>query len=108
VPERPEIHAAAELFKTLGNASRLRLLALVDERPMTVGALAEAAELSQPLTSQHLRTLRQSGLVRATRRGKEVEYHLADQHVHHVLLDALTHVREPAPAETENPREEAS
>jgi DNA-binding transcriptional ArsR family regulator len=61
---------ADQLFKVLGSESRLRLLLLLGERPRTVGALEEATEMSQPLVSQHLRTLRQIGLVTATRRGK--------------------------------------
>lgn len=87
---------AAQLFKVLGSESRLRLLLLLGERPRTVGALEEATEMSQPLVSQHLRTLRQIGLVTATRRGKEVTYHLADVHVTHVITDALAHVQESA------------
>lgn len=87
---------AAELFKVLGSESRLWLLRLLGERPMTVGALAEATDMSQPLVSQHLRTLRQSGLVTAERSGREATYHLTDQHVSHVIADALVHVLEPS------------
>ena len=93
--ESPGLAAAAQLFKALGNESRLELLQLLADRPHPVGVLAEATGMSQPLVSQHLRTLRQTGLVRATRSGKEVVYHLADQHVAHVVADALAHVQEP-------------
>lgn len=88
--------AAAQLFKVLGSESRLLLLRLIGQESRTVGALAEASGLSQPLVSQHLRTLRQAGLVTATRSGKEVTYRVADLHVSHVVDDALAHVREPA------------
>ncbi len=91
---------AAQLFKVLGSESRLGLLRVIGEAPHTVGALAEAMGMSQPLVSQHLRTLRQAGLVDASRAGKEVTYRLADLHVTHVIADALAHVREPAAAET--------
>ncbi|MFT4227949.1 ArsR/SmtB family transcription factor [Micropruina sp.] len=87
--------AAAQLFKVLGNESRLLLLRLIGEEPRTVGALTAATGLSQPLVSQHLRTLRQGGLVAASRSGKEVTYRLADRHVTHVIADALAHVQEP-------------
>ncbi|MGN7968846.1 ArsR/SmtB family transcription factor [Microbacterium sp. 22296] len=86
---------AAELFKVLGNESRLALVWLLSREPLTVGALADRAGLSQPLVSQHLRTLRQAGLVSSEREGKEIRYALADQHVAHVVLDAITHVQEP-------------
>lgn len=89
------IARAAELFKVLGNESRLGLLRTIGDSPRTVGALADATGLSQPLVSQHLRTLRAAGLVVGERRGKEVEYRLADDHVAHVIADAITHAGEP-------------
>ncbi|WP_226924740.1 ArsR/SmtB family transcription factor [Georgenia satyanarayanai] len=93
--EEPGLADAAQLFKVLGNESRLRLLRLVGQEPRTVGALVEVAAMSQPLVSQHLRTLRQAGLVAAQRSGREVVYSLADRHVEHVVDDALAHVQEP-------------
>lgn len=86
---------AAELFKVLGSESRLALVWLLNTEQLTVGALAAKAGLSQPLVSQHLRTLRQAGLVTSERDGKEIRYALADQHVAHVVVDAIAHVTEP-------------
>ncbi|UFU05476.1 ArsR/SmtB family transcription factor [Ruania halotolerans] len=93
--ETSGVAEAAQLFKVLGNESRLRLLCLLGEEPNTVGALVTATGMSQPLVSQHLRTLRQSSLVTADRAGKEVKYRVSDRHVSHVVADALAHVREP-------------
>ena len=56
--------------------------------------IRDRSGLSQPLVSQHLRTLRQAGLVSSERAGKEIRYALADQHVAHVVLDAIAHVQE--------------
>lgn len=92
----PGLAEAAQLFKVLGNESRLGLLRLIDAEPRTVGALTEVTGMSQPLVSQHLRTLRLAGLVTASKAGKEVTYRLADLHVAHVVADALVHVQEPA------------
>lgn len=89
------LHPAAQLFKVLGNPSRLELMCLLGESERTVGQLAVTAGLSQPLVSQHLRTLRDAGLVVAERHGKEVTYQVADHHVTHVIADALAHVLEP-------------
>ncbi|NDK33137.1 helix-turn-helix transcriptional regulator [Nesterenkonia sp. Hz 6-5] len=93
---------AAQLFKVLGNESRLWLLQLIGHKPLTVGALVQATGMSQPLVSQHLRTLKQAGLVTADRHGKEVEYQLADHHVSHVIDDAIAHAQEtePSPPQT--------
>lgn len=82
------------MFKALGHEARLDLVVLLTDGPKTVGALVEATGLSQPLTSQHLRTLRLCGLVEGTRLGKEVSYHLADEHVRHLVLNAIAHSSE--------------
>ena len=92
----PGLVEAAQLFKVLGNESRLGLLRLIGAGPRTVGALVDATGMSQPLVSQHLKTLRLAGLVTPSRTGKEVTYRLVDLHVAHVVADALAHVREPA------------
>ena len=100
-----EIAAAADLFKVLGNESRLGLLATLADGPLVVGALVEATGLTQPLVSQHLRTLRQVGLVEVTRDGRSSEYRLADEHVLHVITDALIHVRESDATDETPPKE---
>lgn len=88
----------------LGHESRLWLVRLLGSRPMTVGELAEVTRMSQPLVSQHLKTRRQAGLVAADRHGKAVTYRLADEHVTHVVADALVHVNEPTDEQPSTPR----
>lgn len=92
--ERPGLSGAAQLFKVLGSESRLSLLLMLDAAPATVTWLAAETGMSQPLVSQHLRTLRQAGLVVSSRSGKEVIYRVADAHVTHVIGDALVHAQE--------------
>lgn len=92
---RPGLTEAAHLFKVLGSEPRLMLLQLLEDEPRTVGALVEASEMSQPLVSQHLRTLRGTNLVVARRHGKEVIYQVADLHVTHLIRDAVAHALEP-------------
>lgn len=82
---------AATLFKALGNPQRLELLRLLSESPRSVGDLAEAAGLSQPLTSQHLKTLKGVAAVQSVREGRSVRYSLADHHIEHIVADALAH-----------------
>lgn len=98
----PGVREAAELFKQLGNESRLLIMRLLADRPRSVRALTEATELSQPLVSQHLRTLRQADLVLGERRGREVVYQLTDDHVTHVIEDALAHVNHDRHADGDN------
>ena len=89
-----DLEKAAELFKVLGTASRLRILTELANEPRSVGALAEKTRLSQPLVSQHLRVLRGTNLVTVNRAGREAVYALADDHVAHVIRDAITHTQE--------------
>ncbi|MET0589652.1 MAG: metalloregulator ArsR/SmtB family transcription factor [Naasia sp.] len=85
---------AAELFKALSSSSRLSLLTILQAGAHSVTDLAEQSGLSQPLVSQHLRTLRSAGLVSVERVGREARYAIADRHVAHIVEDALEHVHE--------------
>ncbi len=97
--EAPTVDTAelAEIFHLMGDGSRLGILLACLEGPVAVGALAAARGLSPSLVSHHLRLLRAARLVRAERRGKQVFYAVADDHVRHVLVDMVAHVAEIAP-----------
>ncbi|MBN1510317.1 MAG: helix-turn-helix transcriptional regulator [Sedimentisphaerales bacterium] len=64
-----------EAFKALSDPTRLQLLQLLrGERPLCVNALAKRLGVSQPAVSQHLRVLRQAGLVKGQREGSFIHY----------------------------------
>jgi len=89
----------AEMFRLLGDASRLRIILACLDAPTSVGAIAERVRLSISLVSHHLRLLRAGRLVRAELQGKQVFYAVADEHVRRVIADMATHVGEPADEE---------
>jgi ArsR family transcriptional regulator len=60
--------------KGLGNASRYRIVEALLKGRKTVTELVAIVKLSQPAVSQHLKVLRESGLVVDERRGQEVFY----------------------------------
>lgn len=91
---RDGLEAASELLKALASAHRLAILLELDEAPRCVHELVDALGISQPLASQHLRVLRAIHLVRSERRGRETVYSLGDEHVAHIVHDALVHARE--------------
>jgi ArsR family transcriptional regulator, arsenate/arsenite/antimonite-responsive transcriptional repressor len=66
----------ARIFTILSVSARLRLLHLVKDRPLCVGDLAHRLGLTPGAVSQHLRVLREAGLVTAERRGYFVHYRL--------------------------------
>lgn len=85
--------AVAELFSTLGDASRVRLIATLAAEELNVGELAERVGLSHSAVSHHLRQLRQMRLVQARKRGRYVYYHLDDKHVEELFRCGLEHVQ---------------
>ena len=82
----------AELFSTLGDTSRVRLIAALSEREMNVGDLAELVGISHSAVSHHLRHLRQMRLVRARKDGRHVYYLLDDDHINNLFRCGLEHV----------------
>jgi DNA-binding transcriptional ArsR family regulator len=87
-----QIEKLAQIFKALSDPTRLRLITLLGKRPLhdcanacnghsflCVNALARHLGVSQSAVSQHLRVLRQAGIVRGTRQGAFVHYSLAPE-----------------------------
>jgi len=83
----------AELFRALSDTSRVRLMAALIDSEMNVGALAEAAGISESAVSHHLRSLRQLRLVRARKEGRQVFYTLDDQHIADLFLRGVAHIQ---------------
>ncbi|HVJ49895.1 metalloregulator ArsR/SmtB family transcription factor [Desulfitobacterium sp.] len=86
----------ADLFKTLGDPTRIRI---VDALALAKGEfcvcdLAELLGLSQSATSHQLRVLRNSKLVKFHREGKMVYYSLDDDHVLGLYRQGLEHISE--------------
>jgi rhodanese-related sulfurtransferase/DNA-binding transcriptional ArsR family regulator len=71
----------ARIGKALGSPNRLLLLDLLRQGARTVESLAEAAGISMANSSRHLQQMRSARLVSAERKGKHVEYRLADGRV---------------------------
>ncbi len=67
-----ELRELRAFHKALGDVTRLRIVRRLSESPATVTDLVELVDLSQPLVSWHLRTLRAAGLVETRRVGREV------------------------------------
>ena len=70
--------AVAELFRSLGDPTRVRIFWLLSHREECVINIAALLEMSSPAVSYHLRSLAQSGLIESRRCGKEVYYKAGD------------------------------
>ena len=77
LPETEEFQAAAELFRLLGDGSRIRVFWLLCHGEECVINLSAMMEMSSPAVSHHLRQLKSAGLIVSRREGKEVYYKAA-------------------------------
>jgi DNA-binding transcriptional ArsR family regulator len=66
----------ARLFQALSDPTRLKIVALLGAGPLNVTGIVNRVRATQPAVSRHLRILREVGLIRDRRLGKEVEYSL--------------------------------
>ena len=66
----------AKVFKALSSDARVRILQMLKEHPLCVGALAARLDVSSAAVSQHLRILRDADLVVSDKRGYFVHYSL--------------------------------
>jgi len=69
----------ARILKVLSVASRVRIVQLLNDRSLCVGALAARLDVTQGAVSQHLRIMRDAGLVIDENRGYFVHYRLNEK-----------------------------
>jgi ArsR family transcriptional regulator len=89
-----ELPQVAEIFKTLSDLTRLRLLSALGHGEACVHELCDALGMSQPAVSHQLRLLRVARLVRPRRVGREIHYSLMDEHVMSLVEAARAHAVE--------------
>lgn len=88
------LSAAGELLRALAAPVRIAIVLQLQEAERCVHELVEALGVAQPLISQHLRVLKAAGVVHGERHGREVVYRLVDEHLAHIVVDAVIHVEE--------------
>ncbi|ATG52792.1 transcriptional regulator [Brachybacterium vulturis] len=111
-PTEPQLAAAADTFAMLASPARLQLVWLMSSGRFDVGELAARVGLSLPTTSQHLRKLRLTGIVSATREGRHSYYTVEDPHVVELVEQIFEHIAPdgslapdpPAPSPTRDSR----
>jgi DNA-binding transcriptional ArsR family regulator len=84
------LSTVAFLAKSLSDENRLRVLISLREGRLSVSAMVEALQLSQPLISHHLKELKRSLLVKVERNGPFIYYELADKRILQIIKDLET------------------
>lgn len=88
------LQAASDLLKALASPVRVGIVRELAQGGKYVHELVDTLGVSQPLVSQHLRVLRTSRIVTANRQAREIQYALTDDHIAHIVLDAIRHAQE--------------
>ena len=81
-----------QIFKTLADETRFKLVKLLLTHDLCVGALAKHLSISEAAVSQHMKCLREAGLVKGEKRGYWTHYTVEKEKLHELagLLRGLT------------------
>lgn len=88
-----EVLRLSELFKAIGDGTRIRLLHALAQKELCVCDLEEVLEMTQSAISHQLRVLRNLRLVKFRKEGKNVFYSLDDEHIINLFTQGLAHIR---------------
>lgn len=89
--------AVADTMQALATPSRVRILGRLRAGALSVNELAAAVEIEPSAVSHQLRLLRNLRFVVGRRDGRHVVYDLHDDHVAHLLQEAISHVEHVQP-----------
>ena len=84
----------SELFKMLGDHTRIRILHALKQSELCVCDLSYVLDMSQSAISHQLRLLRGARIVKYRKEGKNVYYSIDDQHIFSLLNEGSAHVKE--------------
>ena len=84
----------AALFKSLSNQTRIKILYILQQNPLTITEICQQLNMSQSSISHQLKALKVARLVKAQKKGREMIYQLDDDHVHQIFDMAIEHVKE--------------
>ena len=94
MPDASMLDALSDIFKVLGDASRLRIVYALAIRELCVCDIAHLLGTSISAVSHQLRVLRNLKLVKHRKEGKMVYYSLDDECVETLLKEGLKHIGE--------------
>lgn len=84
-----ELGKMVQTLKLLGDKTRLTILGMVKDGECCVCEFVEVLQMSQPSISQHLRKLRDAGLVKERRNGQWIFYSLNIDHEAYTLIQEV-------------------
>lgn len=94
LPEKENLLELANLFKALGDFTRIRILNALLASELCVCDLVEILDMNQSAISHQLRVLRSSKIVKYRKEGRNVIYSLDDDHIHQLIRQGMDHILE--------------
>lgn len=88
-----DVEKMCKIFRVLADATRLKIVLALMKGEMCVYHLTEVCDGTESAVSHQLRILRDTGIVRARRLGKNIEYSIADSHVREMVDLAVAHLQ---------------
>jgi ArsR family transcriptional regulator len=92
MPDATTLHQVADIFATLGDPTRARIVFALSQSELCVCDLAVLLNMTLSAMSHQLRILRHMGLVKFRKMGRMAYYSLDDEHASELLAQALEHV----------------
>jgi ArsR family transcriptional regulator, lead/cadmium/zinc/bismuth-responsive transcriptional repressor len=92
--DRHAVEGLTEIFRVLGDPTRVRILDTLSQAELCVGDIAGTLGLTESAVSHQLRLLRNARIVRSRRAGRMIFYALDDKHVLTLFRQGLRHVQE--------------
>ncbi|WP_417333418.1 ArsR/SmtB family transcription factor [Halarcobacter sp.] len=86
------LYDVAELFKAFADTTRIKIISVLKEEELCVGAISELINVSQSAVSHQLRILKNSKIVKPRREGKQMYYSLDDEHIKKIYDMGLEHI----------------
>ncbi len=93
-PSQEVLEGLTEVFKVLGDNTRIKILWNLFDNEICVADIAEKTEMSQSAISHQLKSLKQARLIKARRDGKNTFYSLCDDHVKRIIEQVMIHISE--------------
>lgn len=84
----------ADFYKALSDSTRIKIIDLLKDNELCVCDISSILNLTKSTVSHQLKNLREMNLIKNIKRGKEVWYTLADEHVKQVFEVSLEHILE--------------
>lgn len=92
-PDKRELNQLSDLFKILGDRTRIAILQTLDQNEMCVCDLANVLNMTKSSISHQLATLREAHIIKSRRAGKEVYYTMDDEHITKLYELGLAHIK---------------